>query len=74
MNADGNIDPDLPLDELMRRWPSAVRVFIRHEIHCVGCTLSSFHCLRDAAVLHGVDEDMLVREILQGAQYDQNPH
>jgi hybrid cluster-associated redox disulfide protein len=68
MNADRHIDPDLPLDQLMRQWPSAVRVFIRHEIHCVGCTLAPFHCLRDASILHDVDEDMLVREILEASR------
>ncbi|MEZ5810146.1 MAG: hypothetical protein R3D45_01930 [Rhizobiaceae bacterium] len=67
MHTDCDIDLDQPLEELMRQWPSAVPVFIRHNILCVGCALSSFHCLRDASALHGVDSRMIVREILAAA-------
>ncbi|MEX0347738.1 MAG: hypothetical protein AB3N20_22645 [Rhizobiaceae bacterium] len=61
------IDRLQPLDELMRQWPASIGVFIRHDIHCVGCTLSHFHCLRDAAYLHKLDEDLIVREIARAS-------
>ena len=58
------LDRDQTLDALMRQWPGAVSVFIQNGIHCVGCSLSPFHCLKDAAQLHGVSEDWLAREIM----------
>lgn len=65
MTTESEIDRDLPLDQLMQQWPVSIRVFIRRDIHCVGCTLAPFHSLRDAANLHGIDEDEVVREILE---------
>lgn len=65
MMSECKIDRNQPLDELIRQWPSSISVFIRHDIHCVGCTLSHFHCLRDAARLHNIDEGFIVREIVE---------
>ena len=59
-----DIDPDQPLDQLMRQWPSAIRIFIENDIHCVGCSLAPFHCLKDAAEFHGIDEDTIARKII----------
>ena len=59
------LDRDQTLDALMRQWPGAVGVFIRHGVHCVGCSLAPFHCLKDAAYLHGINEDRLAREITE---------
>ena len=40
---------DLTLDEIMRRWPRTVRVFIDWHLHCVGCPIADFHRLSDSA-------------------------
>lgn len=49
-------NPDLPLDELMTRWPQTVRVFLRYRLLCVGCLVSPFHTVVDACREHDIDE------------------
>jgi len=46
---------DLTLDEIMRRWPRTIRVFVDWHLHCVGCPIADFHCLTDSAAEHGYD-------------------
>lgn len=55
---DSELD-DLTLDEIMRRWPRTIRVFIEWHLHCVGCPIADFHCLADSADEHGYElEDL----------------
>ena len=43
------------VDDVMRRWPATIRVFLDHGMHCVGCPITSFHTVDDACREHGVD-------------------
>lgn len=57
------IDPDLTVDEIMRRWPASIRVFIRHRMLCVGCPIAAFHTASDACREHDVPLDAFLAEI-----------
>ncbi|MGO4836182.1 DUF1858 domain-containing protein [Rhizobiaceae sp. 2RAB30] len=57
---------DMTVDEVMRRWPATIRVFLRHGMLCVGCPIATFHTISDAVREHGLDETMLRAE-LEGA-------
>ncbi|MBK0326227.1 DUF1858 domain-containing protein [Rhodobacteraceae bacterium F11138] len=60
-------DPDLPLSEVMTRWPQTISVFLRHDMRlCVGCPVSPFHTIADACRAYGLDQQAFVSE-LQGA-------
>jgi hybrid cluster-associated redox disulfide protein len=48
------IEPNQTVDEVMRRWPSTIRVFIRFKMHCVGCPIATFHVVTDACREHDV--------------------
>ena len=41
-------DPDLPLEDLMSRWPETIAVFLRHNMLCVGCLIGPFHTVIEA--------------------------
>ena len=43
------------VDDIMRRWPATIRVFLDHKMHCVGCPIACFHTVDDACREHGVD-------------------
>lgn len=60
------LSEDMTVDEVMRRWPSTIRVFLRHGMLCVGCPIATFHTISDAAREHGLDEAAL-REELENA-------
>ncbi len=64
MNLD---DPDLPLSELMSRWPKTIAVFNRHKMLCVGCLISPFHTIVDACAEYGLDEEVFVAELIEAA-------
>ncbi|WP_392342273.1 DUF1858 domain-containing protein (plasmid) [Phaeobacter sp. BS52] len=51
-------DPDLPLDVLMMTWPETVRVFMDHDMLCVGCMVSPFHSVSEACAEYHLDEEV----------------
>ena len=55
------------MDVLIRMYPSVIPVIHRHGLYCVGCLLAPFHDVRDAAVEHDVDEEILYRELVIAA-------
>jgi len=64
LDASGKLDPDMSLDEIMRRWPATIRVFIRHGMLCVGCPIGVFHTVAEACDAHGVDRTGFESELL----------
>lgn len=64
------IDPDMTVDEIMRRWPATIRVFIRHRMLCVGCPIGVFHTVRDACRAHDLAEDPFSQELLAAMESD----
>lgn len=60
-------DPDLPLADLMTRWPETIPVFMRHKMLCVGCLISPFHTIVDACQEYGLDEESFIAELLEAA-------
>ncbi|WP_035525936.1 DUF1858 domain-containing protein [Hoeflea sp. BAL378] len=58
------LDPDMPVDEIMRRWPATLRVMIRHRMLCIGCPAAPFHTVAVAAAAHTLDEAVLSGELL----------
>ena len=57
------LDPDLPLDDMMRQWPSTIPVMLRHRFLCVGCPIAPFHTLVDACREHGADLEAVTVEV-----------
>ncbi|TIO04685.1 DUF1858 domain-containing protein [Mesorhizobium sp.] len=57
------VDPDVTVDEIMRRWPTTIRVMIRHRMLCVGCPIGAFHTVSDACREHEISEEDFVLEL-----------
>ncbi|WP_119419697.1 DUF1858 domain-containing protein [Desertibaculum subflavum] len=51
-----SIEPDQTVDEVMRRWPETIRVFLDWRMHCVGCPIASFHSVTTACLEHGANQ------------------
>ena len=56
-------DPDLPIEDLMSRWPETVTVFMRHKMLCVGCLVNPFHTVLDACAEYGLDVEAFYLEL-----------
>jgi hybrid cluster-associated redox disulfide protein len=59
---------DMTIDEIMRRWPTTIRVVIRNGMLCVGCPIAPFHTLAEAAREHKLDE-VALRQALEAAAF-----
>jgi len=63
-------DPDLQLDVLLNDWPETARVFLKHRMLCVGCTISPFHTVFDACQEYELDEDEFRAELRQAVKLE----
>ncbi|WP_322989976.1 DUF1858 domain-containing protein [Hoeflea sp.] len=61
-----DITLDTPMDVVMNRYPQTIAVLLALKMHCVGCVLSSFHNVGDAAREHSRDAEALL-ELLNSA-------
>ena len=57
-------DPDMPLSELISRWPQTIHVFLRYNMLCVGCLIGPFHTLVDACDAYQLDLDAFIDELI----------
>ena len=58
---------EMTVDEVMRRWPSTIRVFLDFWMRCVDCPIAAFHSVDEACEEHDVDV-MFLRKILEKAK------
>ncbi len=61
------------VDDIMRRWPATIRVFLDHRMHCVGCPIACFHTVEDACREHGADERRSLADLEGAALLDARP-
>jgi hybrid cluster-associated redox disulfide protein len=59
------------VDDVMRQWPSTIRIFLNHRMRCVGCPIGCFHTVDDACREHDVDLSVVLAELNDIAR--QNP-
>lgn len=61
------ITPDLLVDDVMRRWPAAIRVFLDFGFLCVGCPIGCFHTIDDACREHHGDPEAFLAALAASA-------
>jgi len=57
------IHPRLLVDDVMRRWPATIPIFIRHHMDCIGCPVGILHTIEDACTAHDVSLRNLLPEL-----------
>jgi hybrid cluster-associated redox disulfide protein len=60
---DVDIDPSLPVEDVMRRWPATIAVFLRHRMACVGCPVGAFHTIAESGVAYDISGALLLAEV-----------
>lgn len=63
MKQPSSIDPDMVVDEIMRKWPATVAVVLRYKMLCVGCPIGTFHTVAEACLEHHVDESRFIADL-----------
>ena len=51
------------IGELLQLDPIIAGVLMRAGMHCIGCPSSQMESLEEAAMVHGMDADVLVEQI-----------
>jgi hybrid cluster-associated redox disulfide protein len=68
-----DIDVDTPVDEVMRRWPSTIRVFLDFRMACVGCPIAAFHTVADACREHGAEPAAFLSRLRDTIRREERP-
>jgi hybrid cluster-associated redox disulfide protein len=61
------IDPGMTVDELMRKWPMTIRVFIRWRMKCIGCPFGVFHTIEHACKEHSVERSAFLAALVNAS-------
>lgn len=57
------IDRDQTIAEVLQQMPQTAEVFMRHGMPCLGCIAASGETVAQAANAHGIDIDILMRDL-----------
>ena len=51
------------IGELLSVYPECAPILMEIGMHCLGCPSAQMETLGEAAMVHGIDEDLLVEKI-----------
>jgi hybrid cluster-associated redox disulfide protein len=57
------ITKDMPIGEIVQKYPDTIEVFLRHGLMCFGCAIARFENLEQGALAHGMDVETLVQDL-----------
>ena len=57
------ITKDMTIGEILRTNPAVAPILIEAGMHCLGCPSAQAESLEEAAMVHGIDADLLVEKI-----------
>ena len=57
------ISKDMIIADLVKIDQNIVPILMRAGMHCLGCPSSQMESLEEAAMVHGMDADVLVQQI-----------
>lgn len=55
------IHKEMKIEDVLRKYPQTIPVFLRFGIDCAGCQLSEFENLEHGARVHKIDLDALLK-------------
>ncbi len=57
------IEAKMTIAEILRQKPEAARVLQKFGMHCIGCVVAAGESLEDAARVHGIDLQELLKAL-----------
>ena len=57
------ISKETRIGELLVTFPEAAPILMEIGMHCLGCPASQMESLEEAAMVHGIDADLLIANI-----------
>ncbi len=59
----GKITKDMGIIEVVQQYPETIEVFQKFGLGCIGCAAARFENLEAGAKVHGVDPEVMVKEL-----------
>lgn len=63
MAAKKKITKNMTLGEVIREYPETMEVFMKYDIHCVGCHFAAWETIEQGAKVHSVNVKKFVDEL-----------
>jgi hybrid cluster-associated redox disulfide protein len=63
MQEQQTITADMSIGEVIQKYPHTINVFFRHGLGCVGCAVARFENIGQGAQVHGIDIDLLMKDL-----------
>lgn len=57
------VTKETQIGQLLQLDPNIAVILMRAGMHCIGCPSSQMESLEEAAMVHGLDADILVQQI-----------
>ena len=57
------VTPDMIIADVLKMDKGTVPIFLNSGMHCLGCPSASGESIADACAVHGIDVDVLVKEL-----------
>ena len=57
------VNKKMLIGQLITLDPNIVPILMRAGMHCIGCPSAQMESLEEAAMVHGLDADLLVQQI-----------
>lgn len=55
------------VDDVMRREPATIRVFLKHGMACIGCAVGPYRTIAEASAEHGLAVASFLRELVEAS-------
>jgi len=66
----GMIEKQMPIGQIVKKYPETRSTFERHGLGCVGCRAALFESVEQGAEVHGIDVNALIADLNRQVQED----
>jgi hybrid cluster-associated redox disulfide protein len=63
MQAVDTITKDMPIGEVVQKYPQTIEVFLKHGLMCFGCAIARFENVEQGAMAHGIQVETLMKDL-----------
>ena len=63
---------DMTVEQILKKWPQAYSVFMKHGTKCVGCFIQPFCTLKDVAEIYQLSLETLIDDIMNVSNTESN--
>ena len=57
------ITRQMPIGEVVQKYPQTIEVFLKHGLMCFGCAIARFENVEQGAMAHGINVDALMNDL-----------